>query len=132
VGSAWRLASLRNFNCGTLSGTGFTALLLASFPIGHLIQELGDATIKKVRGDRCFKSARDAFWKTAEGKNVSELIERELGFAPTVDGAFDFCLSKIKNQFPRRDAFLATSDFCRSLLVVGVLLTPLQLSLWFL
>jgi hypothetical protein len=107
-----------------LSGTGFTALLLASFPIGHLIQELGDATIKKVCGERYFKTARDKFWNTVEGSNVSVLIEHELGFRPSVDGAFDFCLTKIKGHFPRRDVFLATSDFCRSLLVVGFLLIP--------
>jgi hypothetical protein len=107
-----------------LSGTGFTALLLASFPIGHLIQELGDTAIKKMCGERYFKAARDAFWKTSEGVKVSQLVEREVGVKPSVDTAFDFCLTKIKGQFPRRDAFLATSDFCRSLLVVGFLLIP--------
>jgi hypothetical protein len=109
---------------GGLSGTGFTALLLAAFPVGHLIQELGDWSIKKARGDRFFKKGRDDFWKTAEGLKVSGLIEQELGFKVSVDSAFDFCLTKIKAQFPRRDVFLATSDFCRSLLVVGLLLIP--------
>ena len=99
----WHLFAI---SVAALGGTGFTALLLASFPIGHLIQELGDAAIKKVRGERCFKSARDAFWKTEEGKNVGVLIARELGFMPTVDGAFDFCLSKIKGEFPGEKRFL--------------------------
>lgn len=112
-----------------LSGTGFTALLLASFPIGHLIQELGDAAIKKVLGERYFKKTRDSFWATAEGAKVSAFIERDLGFKTNVDGAFDFCLTKIKGQFPRRDVFLATSDFCRSLLVVGFLVIPAVLRL---
>jgi hypothetical protein len=107
-----------------LSGTGFTALLLASFPIGHLIQELGDAAIKKALGERFFKKGRDDFWKTEEGLKVGSLIEQELGFKVSVDSAFDFCLTKIKGRFPRRDVFLATSDFCRSLLVVGFLLIP--------
>jgi len=108
----------------TLSGTGFTALLLAAFPIGHLIQELGDAAIKKVLGERFFKKGRDDFWKTEQGFKVSRLIEQELGFTVSVDSAFDFCLTKIKGQFPRRDVFLATSDFCRSLMVVSFLLIP--------
>jgi len=107
-----------------LSGIGFTALLLASFAIGHLIQELGDVVIRKVRGDRCFKRGRDKLWSSDEGKNISKMIERETGIVLTVDAAFDFCLTKIKGQFPRRDSFVATSDFCRSLLVVGILLIP--------
>jgi hypothetical protein len=107
-----------------LGGTGLTALLLASFPIGHLIQELGDAATKAVFGERYFKTARDNFWDTAEGNRVSGLIEQELGFKVSVDTAFDFCLTKIKGQFPRRDVFLATADFCRSLFVVGFLLLP--------
>jgi hypothetical protein len=108
----------------TLSGTGFTALLLASFPLGHLIQELGDAAIKKFRGTRYFKEARDKFWVTEEGRNVCACIEKECGLTLPVDGAFDYCLTKIKGQFARRDVFVATSDFCRSLLVVGFLLIP--------
>jgi hypothetical protein len=107
-----------------LSGTGFTALLLASFPIGHLIQKLGDFAIKKACGERFFMRARDAFWKTEEGRKVGGLIQAEVGFATSVDSAHDFCLTKIKGQFPRRDSFVATSDFCRSLLVVGFLLIP--------
>lgn len=108
----------------SLSGTGFTALLLASFPLGHLIQELGDAALKKFFGSRFFKQARDHFWDTNEGKNISAVIDADCGLKLPVDGAFDYCLTKIKGQFPRRDVFIATSDFCRSLLVVGILLIP--------
>jgi hypothetical protein len=107
-----------------LSGTGFSAMLLASFPLGHLIQELGDASIKKFLGPRYFRRARDEFWTTEEGQNVRGCIEKECGLKLPVDGAFDYCLTKIKGQFARRDVFVATSDFCRSLLVVGVLLIP--------
>lgn len=107
-----------------LTGTGFTALLLAAFPVGHLVQEFGDAAIKKAFGPRYFKAARDKFWMTQEGRSVSARVEQDLGFTPSVDVAFDFCLTKIKRQFPRRDSFVATSDFCRSLLVVGFLLIP--------
>jgi len=89
-----------------LSGTGFTALLLVSFPVGHLIQELGDAALKKIRGERCFKSGRDKFWGTEEGGNLRTLIAKEIGFVPSVDGAFDFCLYSIKDNFTRRHAFL--------------------------
>jgi len=117
----WHLFAV---SLAALSATSFTALLFASFPIGHLIQELGDAAIKTVYGERYFKTARDNFWETAEGNRVSALIERELGFKVSVDTAFDFCLTKIKGQFPRRDVFLATADFCRSLFVVGFLLLP--------
>jgi hypothetical protein len=108
----------------SLSGTGFTALLLASFPLGHLIQELGDTAIKTILGPRFFKQSRDQFWDTEEGHNVSAGIEMECGLKLPVDGAYDYCLTKIKGQFPRRDVFVATSDFCRSLLVVGILLIP--------
>jgi hypothetical protein len=109
---------------GALSGTGFTAMLLASFPIGHIVQEAGEVAITKFRGKRYFKAARDEFWQSEEGQNVRGKIEREVGFKVSVDTAFDFCLTQIKGQFPRRDVFLATSDFCRSLLVVGFLLIP--------
>src|SRR6266851_582727 len=57
-------------------------------------------------------------------KTSAKMIERETGIVLTVDAAFDFCLTKIKGQFLRRDSFVATSDFCRSLLVVGILLIP--------
>ena len=109
---------------GTLTGTGFTILLLASFPLGHLIQELGDSVIKKACGERHFKRARDAFWSSDEGDALRGVLEREVGFKLSVDGAFDICLTKIQGQFPRRDSFIATSDFCRSLLVVEFLLIP--------
>ena len=42
-----------------------------------------DAAIKQVRGKRYFKSGRDAIWATEEGKIISRLIERELGFVPS-------------------------------------------------
>ena len=122
----WHLFAL---SLGALSGTGFTAMLLASFPIGHVVQELGEVAITKFRGDRYFKSARDEFWRSEEGHRVRKMIEQEVGFNVSVDTAFDFCLTKIKGQFPRRDVFLATSDFCRSLLVVALLLIPTALRL---
>lgn len=109
---------------GSLSASGFTAMLLASFPVGHLVQELGDAAIKGAFGDRFFKRSRDQFWKCDEGGKVAELIAHEIGFMPTVDTAFEFCLTKTKGRFPRRSSFIVTSDFNRSLVVVGVLLSP--------
>lgn len=96
----------------------------SSFPLGPLIQELGDTAIKTILGPRFFKQSRDQFWDTEEGHNVSAGIEMECGLKLPVDGAYDYCLTKIKGQFPRRDVFVATSDFCRSLLVVGILLIP--------
>jgi hypothetical protein len=108
----------------TLSGTGFTAMLLIAFSVGHIIQELGDAGIKGFRGERYFKAGRDDFWMREEGKTTKRLVARDLGFEPSVDTAFDFCLSKIKGDFPKRDSFVATSDFCRSLFAVGILAIP--------
>src|SRR5258708_3011853 len=82
----------------SLSGTGFVGVWVASFALGHLIQELGDAAIKKFLGPRYFRRSRDEFWVTEEGQNVRACIEKECGLTLPVDGAFDYCLTKIKGQ----------------------------------
>jgi hypothetical protein len=107
-----------------VSAAGFTAILLLAFPLGHLIQELGDTAYKGIFGERYFKSARDLFWKQDDGIKIRQAIMVAVGFDPSIDTAFDFCLSKTKDLFTRRDAFLATSDLSRSLFVLGFLSLP--------
>ena len=105
----------------SLSGVAFTVLLLVSFGLGHLIQESADKLIKWVFGDRIFKISRDEFWATDEGDQIRLIIAKDLGEEiPTVDAAFDFCLTRIGDRFPKRDAFIATSDLCRSFVILAV------------
>jgi hypothetical protein len=35
--------------------------------------------------------------------------------------AFDYCLTKLQDRFGKRDVFVATSDLCRSLVVLSAL-----------
>jgi hypothetical protein len=105
-----------------LSGTGFTVLLISAFGAGNLVQELGDFAIKAWKGERYFKQARDKFWKSDEAAPVKAAIKTELGHdVASVDTAFDYCLTKLQDRFAKRDVFLATSDLCRSLVVLSVL-----------
>jgi hypothetical protein len=46
----------------------------------------------------------------------------------SVDTAFDYCLTKLKGQFPKRDLFVATSDLCRSFAVLALI--ALAPALW--
>ncbi len=104
----------------TPSGTGFALLLIASFGFGHLVQELADAVIKRFKGGRYFRQSRDEFWVSEEAILVKSAITKELGAEITsADAAFDYCLSKIGERFPKRDAFIATSDLCRSFLILA-------------
>jgi hypothetical protein len=104
-----------------LSGTGFTVLAIFAFAIGHLVQEFGDASIKFCKGKRFFQRGRDSFWATEEAGPVKEAIEAQLKKKITVDSAFDYCLTKLKGNFAKRDLFVATSDLCRSLTVLSIL-----------
>ena len=107
---------------GQLTGAGLTLLLLASFGAGTLIQELGDFTVKSLKGDRFFRSGRDKFWSSKKADPVKAAIRAHLGTAVgSVDMAFDYCLTKLKGKFPKRDLFVATSDLCRSFAVLSVL-----------
>jgi hypothetical protein len=100
----------------------FTLLLIVSFGLGHLVQELADAVIKRLKGARYFKRSRDAFWESEEASPVKAAIAKDLGAEITcVDAAFDLCLTKIGERFPKRDAFLATSDLCRSFVVLAAI-----------
>jgi hypothetical protein len=105
-----------------VSGTAFTLLLLFAFATGSLVQELGDFTVKLIKGKRYFRSARDRFWFTPDADTVKNAINRELGHhISSVDTAFDYCLTKLKDRFGKRDLFVATSDLCRSSVVLSIL-----------
>lgn len=105
-----------------IGGTGLTLLLVFAFGIGNIIQELGDVTLKAIKGQRYFRGARDRFWASGDGEIVRNSINKELGHQITsVDTAFDYCLTKVKDRFAKRDIFLATSDLCRSFVVLSAL-----------
>jgi hypothetical protein len=105
-----------------LSGTGLTLLLLVAFGLGNIVQELGDVTIKAVKGKRFFRQARDRFWAKAESQLVRDAIKKDLGQEiSSADQAFDYCLTKLKDRFIKRDVFLATSDLCRSFIILSAL-----------
>jgi hypothetical protein len=103
-----------------IGGTGLTLLLVFAFGIGNIIQELGDVTLKTVKGQRYFRRARDRFWLTTEAVIVRDAIEKAIGHdIPSIDTAFDYCLTRLRNRFSKRDMFLATSDLCRSFVVLS-------------
>jgi hypothetical protein len=105
---------------------------LLAFGAGNLVQELGDLTIKKWKGDRYFKRARDSFWRSDEAHAVKAAIKSGVGQeVASVDTAFDYCLTKLKDRFGKRDVFVATSDLCRSLAILSVLaLIPTSKVAW--
>jgi hypothetical protein len=110
------------FSMTHISGTGLTILLVFAFGIGHIVQEFGDFVIKFVKGERYLRKGRDEFWKTDEAELVRHAIKLELGRdLPSVDGAYDYSLTKLKGHFDKRDIFVATSDLCRSLVVLSFL-----------
>jgi hypothetical protein len=107
---------------GQMSGTALTLLLLFAFGAGNVVQELGDFIIKLTKGHRYFRVSRDHFWLTSEAEIVKDAIKKEIGHHITsVDAAFDFCLTKLKDRFNKRDLFVATSDLCRSSVVLAIL-----------
>jgi hypothetical protein len=107
----------------SIHGPELTLLLLCSFALGNLVQEAGDRLIKRIVGKRFFKQARDRFWASDLKKDVCDKIGRLGGpAAPSVDAAFDFCLTCLDGSFSKRDVFLAISDLSRSLFVLSILL----------
>jgi hypothetical protein len=105
-----------------ISVTGLTLLLAFAFGAGNLIQEIGDIAVKTVKGPRYFRRARDNLWKTEEAELVRHAIRRAFGRdIPSVDAAFDYCLTKLNGRFGKRDLFVATSDLCRSFVVLSVM-----------
>jgi hypothetical protein len=108
-----------------MSGTSFTFLLAFSFVVGHLIQEMADVSIKKIKGPRFFVAGRDEFWSSPESEGIKSAIWAESGVTlSSVDSAFDYCLTRLGERFSKRDTLLATVDLSRSFLVLVVLAGP--------
>jgi len=104
-----------------LSGTMIAILALFSYVLGHLVQEAGDAFVHAITHSRYLKKSRDEFWKTADGSTIRQAIRKESGFdIASVDMAYDYCLSKVKATFTKRDAFVVTSDLARSFILLSV------------
>lgn len=102
-----------------LSASGLTLLLLVSFALGPILQELADFAIKAWKGDRFFKSSRDKLWGSPTGEQIRKKITAETAQdLEGVDVAFDYCLTKVQGHFLKRDLFLANSDLSRAMIVV--------------
>lgn len=116
-----------------ISGAELTLLLLCSFALGNLVQEAGDRLIKRLVNKRFFRQARDQFWASDLKQSVCDKIVRLGGPAnPSVDAAFDFCLTSLGGEFAKRDVFLAISDLSRSMWVLSILgVLPLARSVVF-
>jgi hypothetical protein len=105
-----------------INGIELTLLILFSFGIGNIVQEFGDVTMKLLNGKRYARVPRDNFWHSNEARLVKSAIKKESDLdIEVVDTAFDYCLTRIKDRFPKRDLFVAVSDMCRSLLVLSLL-----------
>jgi len=105
-----------------MSGSAFLLLILVSFALGQMIQELGDFSIKKLKGERFFRQTRDKLWTSTTGEQVRERILADTGHElENVDVAFDYCLSRVQQTFTKRDLFLASSDLARSQVLLSIL-----------
>jgi hypothetical protein len=105
-----------------ISGTSLTLLLVFAFGVGHLVQELADTAIRLTKGPRYLLRARDKYWRGKESESVKKALRKELGHELTnVDDAYDFCLTKVRGHFDKRDIFVATSDLSRSFVAMGFL-----------
>jgi hypothetical protein len=116
-----------------LSGTALTLLVVLAFGIGNMVQELGDVSLRAIKGERYSKSGRDSFWPTEEAKLIRDAIRKDIGQdIPSVDTAFDYCLTKLKDRFGKRDMFVATSGLCRSLVVLSALglIPAVRIAFW--
>ncbi|SDE85762.1 hypothetical protein [Terriglobus roseus] len=104
-----------------LKGTELTVMLLCSFGVGNLVQEAGNVLFTRTMGKRFFYAARDEFWSSHEAELVRSKIEREGSCKlADVDSAFEYCLTRVAGKFPKRDVFMAISDFSRSLFVLSL------------
>lgn len=109
------------FALSRTSGSTLTFLLLCSFGAGNAVQEVGDLIVNGINRTRHSRHARDNFWMSPDAELVRSAIKADLGHPVlSADTAFDFCLTKIKDRFGKRDLFVATSDLCRSLVVLSI------------
>jgi hypothetical protein len=115
-----------------ISGSAFTIIAACAFAAGNPLQELGEVAVTMLKGKRYLRQGRDRFWATDEGKVVRAFIKTQSGAdVNDVDTAFDYCLTKLKDDFPKRDAFVATSDLCRSLVILSALaIAPVIRAIW--
>jgi len=105
-----------------ITGVGLTLLILAAFGAGNLVQELGAVAVQIIKGARHSKTGRDNFWRTDDATCVRSTIKSECGLeVQHVDSAFDYCLTRIKSRFAKRDLFVAVSDMCRSFVALAVI-----------
>jgi hypothetical protein len=105
-----------------ISGKGLVLLILFAFAVGQFVQEIGDTVITFLMGKRYFRKALDKFWATPSSDVVKQTIKKEFAQdIESVDVAFDYCLTKIKTRFAKREIFVATSDLCRSFVVLSFL-----------
>jgi hypothetical protein len=103
-----------------LSGNLIAGSMALSYVLGHLIQEAGDMVVHYTTPERYLKRARDKFWAQDDGRTVRELLKTEIGHEiHSVDVAYDYCLSRAKSSFAKRDTFIATSDLARSFLFLA-------------
>src|ERR1700733_15235892 len=65
-----------------MSATSFSFLLVFSFVLGHLVQELADVSIRRLKGPRFFSAGRDEFWSGPESEGIKSAIWTESGVAP--------------------------------------------------
>jgi hypothetical protein len=104
-----------------LSGNLVAVVILISYALGHLVQEAGDVLVSGITHNRYLKTSRDELWAGNDGKIVREEIKKREGLdVADVDTAFDYCLTKSKRSFEKRDAFIATSDLARSFVLLGI------------
>jgi hypothetical protein len=100
-------------------------LLVFSFALGHFVQEIADVSIKKIKGPRFLASGRDEVWASPEADAVKSTVWTESGITlGSVDAAFDYCLTRLGERFPKRDTLLATADLSRCFLVLVVFAVP--------
>lgn len=104
-----------------LNGPMITAVLLTGFTLGHLVQQFSDWAIRQFTDERFFKRSRDAVWKGPDGDLLRNAVKADGGSIASPDTAFDFCLSKVKTTFDKRDMFLATADFSRAMAAIALL-----------
>jgi hypothetical protein len=105
-----------------VSGIGLTLLILLSFGVGNLAQELGHVAMGWVKGERYAQTERDRYWCAEESEPIKQLIKNETDHEiKIVDAAYDYCLTRIETRFPKRDLLVAVSDMSRSFTILSVL-----------
>jgi hypothetical protein len=97
-------------------------LAIASFAIGGVVQELAHVVVGLIRSKEDATNSRKEFWASPDARLVKRCISSQLGEKiESVEAAFDFCLTKIEERFPKRDTFMATADLAGVLIIIAVL-----------